>query len=158
MRGCVWWRVRWFTLVCPSCLSLSLFFLPSLSPSRMIHICHPSVRSGKINPNPLETTLSLSDSQLFDTNIYNPPDSHVIKSIRSLAHYASLLGNSPPGGLPGTYKEEGRGVDKEEAVKGMSKLDGSVFLRAAGAIMTTMAPGGEGAWDRSQLGYDEAWE
>lgn len=45
------------------------FFLPSLPPSRMFHICHPSVRSGKINPNPLETTLSLSDSQLFDTNI-----------------------------------------------------------------------------------------
>ncbi|AFR92180.2 hypothetical protein CNAG_07308 [Cryptococcus neoformans var. grubii H99] len=85
------------------------------------------------------------------------PDSHVIKSIRSLAHYASLLGNSPPGGLPGAYKEEG-GDGKEEAVKGMGKLDGSVFLRAAGAIMTTMEPGGEGAWDRSQLGYDEAWE
>ncbi|KAL0250754.1 hypothetical protein I308_102970 [Cryptococcus tetragattii IND107] len=86
------------------------------------------------------------------------PDSHVIKSIRSLVHYASLLGNSPPGSLPGTYKEEGKEAGKEEAAKGMIKLDGSMFLRAAGAIMTTMAPGGQGAWDRSQLGYDEAWE
>lgn len=82
----------------------------------------------------------------------------MIKSIRSLVHYASLLGNSPPGSLPGTYKEEGKETGKEEAAKGMIKLDGSMFLRAAGAIMTTMAPGGQGAWDRSQLGYDEAWE
>lgn len=134
-------------------------FFSSLSSSLSNDSYLPPIRPiGQDQSQPLETTLSLSDSQLFDTNIYNPPDSHVIKSIRSLAHYASLLGNSPPGGLPGTYKEEGRGVDKEEAVKGMSKLDGSVFLRAAGAIMTTMAPGGEGAWDRSQLGYDEAWE
>ena len=44
------------------------------------------------------------------------------------------------------------------------KLDGSAFVRAAGVLLDVMGwvgPGGgeqEGDWDRSALGWDEAWE
>lgn len=44
----------------------------------------------------------------------------------------------------------------------MSKVDGTVFVRAAGMIMELTGWVREGeyeaGWDFSALGYDEAWE
>ncbi|ORX36099.1 hypothetical protein BD324DRAFT_630158 [Kockovaella imperatae] len=76
-------------------------------------------------------------------------DAHVPKAIRSLVHFANLYGSVPQGGfgmaLPADY----------------SMLDGSVFVRAAGVIMDVMGWCREGeksgGWDRSAMGYDEAW-
>lgn len=76
-------------------------------------------------------------------------DFYVIKLICLFVYYVFFFGNFFLGGLLGIYKEEGRGVDKEEVVKGMSKFDGSVFLRVVGVIMMMMVFGGEGVWDRS---------
>ncbi|WVQ82439.1 hypothetical protein IAT38_004567 [Cryptococcus sp. DSM 104549] len=80
------------------------------------------------------------------------PDSHVVKSIRSLVHYATLYSNTAPGSHSASTNDG--------TIDGMEKVDGSIFLRAAGAVMATMAKseGGEADWDRSSLGYDEAWE
>ncbi|WWD17510.1 hypothetical protein CI109_101951 [Kwoniella shandongensis] len=83
------------------------------------------------------------------------PDSHVPKSIRSLVYFSSLYGATPPGNFIGTYLTGGQ---THETIKGMSKVDGSLFIRAAGAIMSQVGKGEEAEWDRSALGYDEAWE
>lgn len=43
---------------------------------------------------------------------------------------------------------------------GIGKVDGTVFVRAAGVMVDTLGwgEGGEkGEWDRSALGWDEAW-
>ena len=67
--------------------------------------------------------------------------------------YAQLYG--------GTLAGEVRGA---KAIPGGDKLDGSAFVRAAGVLLDVMGwvgPGGgeqEGNWDRSALGWDEAWE
>lgn len=47
-----------------------------------------------------------------------------------------------------------------ETIKGMKELDGSVFIRVAGMLMDYMDwDKGEGKdWDRTALGWDEAWE
>lgn len=79
-------------------------------------------------------------------------DSHTVKAFRSLHVYAQLYG--------GTVAGEVRGA---KAIAGGEKLDGSVFVRAAGVLLDVMGwvgPGGgeqEGDWDRSALGWDEAW-
>ena len=84
-------------------------------------------------------------------------DSHVPKSIRPLLHYASLHGNTPPGGFTGVTTSDGK-----EVFKGSSKLDGSMFVRGAGMIMNVMGWCREGqkagAWATSPIGYDEVWE
>ncbi|KZV69525.1 hypothetical protein PENSPDRAFT_652277 [Peniophora sp. CONT] len=79
-------------------------------------------------------------------------DSHTLKAFRSLYVYAQLYG--------GTLASEVRGA---KAIPGGDKLDGSAFVRAAGVLLDVMGwvgPGGgeqEGTWDRSALGWDEAW-
>lgn len=101
-------------------------------------------------------------------------DSHTLKAWRSLYVYAQRFGNVPPGGVIGAFCAKSGGesqaeVDKglEETLPGASKLDGSVFVRAAGVLVDTMGwvgpediGGGdeEGSWDRSGLGWDEAWK
>lgn len=79
-------------------------------------------------------------------------DSHTLKAFRSLYVFAQLYGGTLPG--------EVRGV---KAITGGDKLDGTVFVRAAGVLLDVMGwigPGGgeqEGGWDHGGLGWDEAW-
>ncbi|VDB87475.1 unnamed protein product [Peniophora sp. CBMAI 1063] len=79
-------------------------------------------------------------------------DSHTVKAFRSLYVYAQLYGGTLPGEVRGA-----------KAIPGGEALDGSVFVRAAGVLLDVMGwvgPGGgeqEGNWDRSALGWDEAW-
>jgi len=44
----------------------------------------------------------------------------------------------------------------------MGEVDGSVFVRAAGLVMGNLGWVGwgekKGAWDRSALGWDDAWK
>ncbi|KAM0790323.1 hypothetical protein ACM66B_003208 [Microbotryomycetes sp. NB124-2] len=77
------------------------------------------------------------------------PDEHVTKVIRSLAFAAQQFGRRPKGYLTST-------------LDGVSELDGTVFIRAAGMTLDTMGWchfGQEPAkdWDRSKPGYDQAW-
>jgi hypothetical protein len=83
------------------------------------------------------------------------PDSHTIKSCRSLLYGASRLGSAPPGGIPGSTDAAG-----SETIAGMAKLDGTLFIRVAGQLMDYMGwdKGEENEWDRTALGWDEAWE
>jgi hypothetical protein len=88
----------------------------------------------------------------------------VIKSIRSLLLYSRLYGHLPPGGLLGTYKGSGK---TEETIPGISKLGGDLFSRGVGIIFgqtgwpddrVERKEAEEMFWDRSALGYDEAWK
>ncbi|KAJ3489516.1 hypothetical protein NLJ89_g11522 [Agrocybe chaxingu] len=87
------------------------------------------------------------------------PDSHVLKAMRTLMHGTKMYGTTPPGGVPGTFRD---GEGKEETHKGMAQLDGTLFVRAAGIMMNHMGWLGvgqdPGEWDRSALGWDAAWE
>ncbi|WVF71677.1 hypothetical protein IAT40_006485 [Kwoniella sp. CBS 6097] len=86
-------------------------------------------------------------------------DSHVPKAIRSLLHFSNHYGAYPPGAFIGTYLAGGQ---THETIPGLSKVDGSVFIRAAGLIMQqlgwTREGEEEGNWDFEGIGYDEVWK
>jgi len=88
------------------------------------------------------------------------PDAHVVKAIRSLCYAAKLYGETPAGSVPGAFRG-GAGDGKEETHVGMGRLDGTLFVRAAGIVMDVLGwvTHGQkaGTWDRSCLGYEEAW-
>lgn len=88
------------------------------------------------------------------------PDSHVVKTLRTLLFAAQHYGDTPPGGAIGAFRP-----GEEEVIEthnGTSKMDGTIFSRAAGLVMDSMGwvthgqPAGE--WDRSALGWDAAWD
>ncbi|KAI0311835.1 hypothetical protein OF83DRAFT_1177199 [Amylostereum chailletii] len=79
-------------------------------------------------------------------------DAHTVKAFRVLYAAAQRYGN----------------IDRDYLCshgghRGEEKVDGSVFVRAAGVLLDVMGwvgPGGdgkEGTWDRSALGWDGAW-
>lgn len=88
-------------------------------------------------------------------------DAHTLKALRTLYVGAQRYGTIPVGAVRGAV--DGRGEETHAGAKG---LDGSVFVRAAGALARVMGwvgpgEGGgqkEGSWDRSALGWDEAWD
>lgn len=84
-------------------------------------------------------------------------DSHVLKAMRTLVLGASQYGDTPPGQVPGSLNGEGK-----ETHAGIGKVDGTLFVRAAGIMMDTLGWSGhgqqEGEWDSSALGWDAAWE
>lgn len=88
------------------------------------------------------------------------PDSHHPKVMRSLVYAAQQYGDVAPGKAVGAFL---RG-STTESHPGTAKMDGTIFVRAAGMLMDYMgwvtygdAPL-EGDWDRSGLGWDEAWD
>jgi hypothetical protein len=124
------------------------------------------------------------------TTAIHVPDAHTAKTIRSLLYAAQHYGttfpplvpgafhslppsppsSSPPAGVPilstvaeTTTTETGNEqTPKEETHLGSSKLDGTLFVRAAGLVLDVLgwADHGDkkGEWDRSALGWDGAWE
>nr|GAT53732.1 predicted protein [Mycena chlorophos] len=81
-------------------------------------------------------------------------DAHVIKTIRSFYYGAEHM----PALGTGTG---GRGFGLEH-IKGGERVDGSIWIRAAGIVsggMCWVAFGEKAAedWDRSAMGWDEAW-
>lgn len=93
------------------------------------------------------------------TSSLHAPDSHLLKSMRTLILAAREYGDTPPGRAIGVFAV---GEDTE-TLPGTSKLDGSVFVRAAGILMDYMGwvTHGQSArpdWDRSALGWDDAWD
>lgn len=94
---------------------------------------------------------------LIDSSIY-APDSHVLKTMRTLVYAAREYGDTSLGGAIGATIVN----SSKETLTGTNKLDGSVFVRAAGILMDYMGwvTHGQSAredWDRSALGWDEAW-
>ncbi|KAI0349466.1 hypothetical protein OH77DRAFT_1432025 [Trametes cingulata] len=85
------------------------------------------------------------------------PDAHTLKAIRALYYAAQNYGRTPLGGAIGAFDTEGR-----ETHPGIVKVDGSIFVRAAGVVMDTLGwvthGQKEGSWDRSALGWDDAWK
>lgn len=77
------------------------------------------------------------------------PDDHLAKVVRSLVFAATHFGHSPPGFY-------------QSSLPGTELMDGSIFIRAAGMTMKAMGWAHEGdapgEWDRSVLGFDEAWQ
>lgn len=75
------------------------------------------------------------------------PNEHLPKAIRSLAHFAHLLGSKPPG----TW------ADKNCKLEGAEKLDGTLFVRVASLTMDRLGwvREGEGKkeWDFSGFWY-----
>ena len=89
------------------------------------------------------------------------PESHVLKSMRTLVFAAQHFGDKGPGEVIGAFRS-GPDGKKEETHVGISKVDGTIFVRAAGVMMDNLGWVGhgqkEGEWDRSALGWDAAWD
>ena len=122
----------------------------------------PPSSPGNVEPQP--STEATGNPQVDED--YNPwprlvegclyhSDSHVPKAIRSLYFAAQEYGDKTS--VPGAGS-----TAVEELHAGIGKVDGTVFVRAAGVIMDTLGYSGrgqkEGEWDRSALGWDAAWE
>jgi hypothetical protein len=88
------------------------------------------------------------------------PDSHHPKVMRTLVYAAEHYGDVGPGAVAGTFL---RG-STTESHPGTAAMDGTIFVRAAGMLMDYMRwtaygePPLESDWDRSGLGWDEAWD
>ncbi|OCH91869.1 P-loop containing nucleoside triphosphate hydrolase protein [Obba rivulosa] len=84
------------------------------------------------------------------------PDAHTPKALRTLCYAAQKYGTTPPGGAIGAFDADGR-----ETHEGTGRMDGTIFVRAAGVIMDTLGwvSHGQknGTWDRSALGWEDAW-
>ncbi|KAJ7446125.1 hypothetical protein FB451DRAFT_1376001 [Mycena latifolia] len=84
------------------------------------------------------------------------PEAHVIKSMRTLFYCAQQYGRTPAGSVVGAVDAAGN-----ETHSGAEKLDGTLFIRVAGALTEALgwvAHGEkEGSWDISGIGWEEAW-
>lgn len=124
-------------------------------------------------PGQPSVTLSPNARSVGDPNeTYNPwlnisasvihaPDAHTVKAIRALYYAAQLYGHKKACDLPGCFimVDEGRQV---ETLPGLSELDGTLFVRAAGVVMDTLGwvthGDSPGNWDFSGLGWDDVWK
>lgn len=116
-------------------------------------------------------TLTPSPGTVGDPNeTYNPwlnicasvihaPDAHTVKAIRALYYAAQHYGHKKARDLPGSFIDE---EQQKGALPGISELDGTLFIRAAGVVMDTLGwvthGDDPGKWDFSGLGWDEAWK
>ncbi|PPQ75410.1 hypothetical protein CVT26_015394 [Gymnopilus dilepis] len=142
---------------------------PRINPELMMsysNIPRPPLPKEKL-PAPFDSSIG---SPLDDTD-YNPwpviieavryhPDSHVLKAMRTLIYGAQHFGSTPAAEVIGAFSSKDQ--YGTETHKGMSAVDGTVFIRAAGVLMDTLGwvsyGQAEGEWDRSALGWDAAWD
>ncbi|TFK41533.1 hypothetical protein BDQ12DRAFT_599551 [Crucibulum laeve] len=88
------------------------------------------------------------------------PDPHAIKVMRTFAFATQHYGTAPAGKLTGAFMS---GDSSKETHPGTAKMDGTIFVRAAGMMMdyqgwVTYGQKALGDWDRSALGWDAAWD
>ena len=90
------------------------------------------------------------------SSVIHAPEAHIVKAIRALYYAAQKYGHTAPGDVVGALNGE------QETHKGIAMVDGTLFIRAAGAAMDTLGwvthGQKEGNWDRSALGWDDAWK
>jgi len=121
----------------------------------------PPVKDGSVKP----STSAIGDPTKDEyvnpwpaiiSSVVHAPDAHTVKAIRSLYYGAQHYGTTPAGSVIGAFTRDGT-----ETHKGMGKLDGTIFVRAAGIVMDTLGwvshGQEEGSWDRSAHGWDDAW-
>ncbi|KAF8510455.1 hypothetical protein BU17DRAFT_98061 [Hysterangium stoloniferum] len=118
-----------------------------IPPSRPPPLAHPeSLAANGRNPWPAMIEDAL-----------HAPDSHTLKSLRALLYGATRYGTLAKGEIIGAW-----GPDGKETHPGISQVDGSIFVRAAGVLMDILGwvTHGQqpGNWDRSALGWDDAWK
>ncbi|KIJ65366.1 hypothetical protein HYDPIDRAFT_27384 [Hydnomerulius pinastri MD-312] len=93
------------------------------------------------------------------TSVIHAPDAHTVKAIRALCYAAQQYGHKGATDVPGCFLDE---AQKQETLPGISEVDGTVFVRAAGVVMDTLGwvthGDAHGQWDRSGLGWDDAWK
>ena len=89
-------------------------------------------------------------------------DSHVPKTLRTLIFASQKYGDKAPGTAIGAFRHHGDSGAAAETHKGSGKMDGTIFVRAAGMVMDTLGwvsyGQKEGSWDRSALGWEAAWD
>jgi len=126
----------------------------------------PSSDKAKIQPGPTSTGNPEDDADYHPwpalvEGVQYHSDSHVLKSMRTLIFAARHFGDKGPGEIVGTFRSGADGKN-EETHTGISKVDGTIFVRAAGIMMDNLGWLGcgqkEGKWDRSALGWDAAWD
>ncbi len=90
-------------------------------------------------------------------DVLHAPDAHTLKAIRALYYASRMYGRTPRGAVIGAFDTEGR-----ETHPGIAEVDGTLFARAAGVVMGTLGwvthGQREGGWDRSALGWEDAWK
>ena len=90
-------------------------------------------------------------------SVVHAPDAHTVKAVRSLYYAAQKYGTTPAGAVIGAFRPDG-----SETHEGIAKVDGTIFVRAAGVVMEALGwvshGQKEGSWDRSGLGWDDAWK
>ena len=92
-------------------------------------------------------------------SVLHASGSHVLKTMRTLVYAAQKYGDTRPGGAIGAFSAK----DGKETHNGMAKVDGTIFVRAAGMLVDYIGWIGHGEaqkkdWDRSALGWDDAWK
>ncbi|KAJ7214072.1 hypothetical protein GGX14DRAFT_618266 [Mycena pura] len=84
------------------------------------------------------------------------PEAHVVKSIRALFYCAQRYGSTRAGEVVGATDAAGT-----ETHRGAAALDGTLFVRVAGALTDALGWVAHGdrerSWDFSGIGWDEAW-
>lgn len=98
-------------------------------------------------------------SKMVDDALHHR-DAHVPKTMRALVYAHKKYGGRKAGQIPGIWKNSNL-KGGETWLEGLDSLDGTVFVRCAGVLMDRMGwvtYGQEaGVWDRSGLGWEEAW-
>jgi len=144
---------------------------PRINPELLMSytdIPRPPVSAGDSQQQP--NSVSLGNPQ-NDTD-YNPwpaiieavqydHDSHVPKTLRTLIFASQKYGDKAPGTAIGAF-HQGDSSKAAETHKGTGKMDGTIFVRAAGMVMDTLGwvsyGQKKGSWDRSALGWEAAWD
>jgi hypothetical protein len=136
---------------------------PQIDGSLVMGFAHTPLPPGYLNAMPSRTPAAIGASyqsispwpHLIQSSL-RAPDSHTTKTIRSLAYAATKYGTTGAGKVKGGMNPEGK-----EYVKNLRMTDGSIFVRTAGIVMKTLGwvdwGEKEGEWDRSALGWDDAW-
>ncbi|CAK5266484.1 unnamed protein product [Mycena citricolor] len=108
-------------------------------------------------PAGLKTSTATDPWAQLITNALQDFDSHVVKTVRALYSGHIHFGKVAAGQVVGAFDESGR-----ETHPGLSKLDGTAWIRAAGITCSALGWMGfgeeAGRWDRSVLGLNAAWE
>jgi len=143
---------------------------PRIDPELLMSYTHvprpPPSGQAQIQPGPTSTGNPEDDADYHPwpaliEGVQYHSDSHVLKSMRTLIFAAQNFGDKGPGEVVGTF---GSGPDgkKGETHAGISKVDGTIFVRAAGIMMDNLGWLGRGQkggkWDQSALGWDAAWD
>ncbi|CAK5282669.1 unnamed protein product [Mycena citricolor] len=124
---------------------------PRVNPSLLMSYPNLPVPAG------LKTSTATDPWAQLITNALQDFDSHVVKTVRALYSGHIHFGKVAAGQVVGAFDESGR-----ETHPGLSKLDGTAWIRAAGITCSALGWMGfgeeAGRWDRSVLGLDAAWE